>query len=580
MIVALASLLLQTAAMAGPHADSLVREARRFERVYERSVRWHAPLSRRGVARDGCDEIVGRFCLFFDGDDDESPIQPEPIAITGARRAAVNALRRAFGAAPEHSAVAAALVRYLVEDQRGAEAAAAARAYIWASADTAFGSMLLGFALHAAGDIVAADSAFTRALALMPPDTVRAIDDVSYLLERDERSRYRALSDADRAAYERRLWHLADPLQMLPGNAARTEHYARAVWIRLLPEAPWVRGMISWRADLAELTVRYGVPISRERIAGSFRADLDLLERYDTAQVTLVPAALLGGQALSTPDPGEPSPLDPPHPRSGQSPTDVRRLLWLPHQLTRFPGARGDRTVVRVDAAMALDSLARDADSIRVALFVLDSASLRIVAESQRGVAVRADTTAFALEAEVGPGSYVYRVEAFEPESRLATRALHSLAIVSPLPPIALSDPLIARPFAGSAVPAQRRDPALRPRVELILEAGASIGLYAELVNRSVPAAHAIELSIARESAHSLPGRAVRWIGRALGLGAADAAPIIRWEAAVDRPRMPLAVDLALRDLDAGLYRITLRVGDGTSTLAETSRIVRIAQRR
>ncbi|NIU78285.1 MAG: hypothetical protein GWN71_33440, partial [Gammaproteobacteria bacterium] len=71
--------------------------------------------------------------------------------------------------------VAGPLVRYLTEDGRAREAVSAARAFAWASADSTWGPLLVGFALHANGEDAEASAAFERALARMPVEERREI---------------------------------------------------------------------------------------------------------------------------------------------------------------------------------------------------------------------------------------------------------------------------------------------------------------------------------------------------------------------------------------------------------------------
>jgi hypothetical protein len=93
---------------------------------------------------------------------------------------------------------------------------------------------LLGFVLHEMADHPGAERAFDRALDRMPWG-IRCswIEETGQLLERWGASAFRGMS-CERATDEaERLWWLANPFFMEPGNDRRTEHMARLVQLRL-----------------------------------------------------------------------------------------------------------------------------------------------------------------------------------------------------------------------------------------------------------------------------------------------------------------------------------------------------------
>jgi len=118
---------------------------------------------------------------------------------------------------------------------------------------------LLGYTLHTSGDFAGADSVFARALAAMPSATRCEWTDISRLLEPEPRKEYRRLSCDQREAPTNRMWWLADPLFITPGNERRTEHISRVVYAELQKKSVNTYGM-SWGWDLAELGVRFGWP--------------------------------------------------------------------------------------------------------------------------------------------------------------------------------------------------------------------------------------------------------------------------------------------------------------------------------
>jgi hypothetical protein len=77
------------------------------------------------------------------------------------------------------------------------------------------------------------------------------------LLDDDVRGSYKKMTCAQREAADARIWWIADPLFMTPGNERRTEHFSRVVHTALQKDAVNTYGS-SWGGDLAELILRFG----------------------------------------------------------------------------------------------------------------------------------------------------------------------------------------------------------------------------------------------------------------------------------------------------------------------------------
>ncbi|HEX7118741.1 MAG TPA: hypothetical protein VF212_08140 [Longimicrobiales bacterium] len=555
-------------------AEALRDDARSAERRYESLLRRLAPV-RMGGAGGRCDEIVGRFCLVYDGGD-PPPERPTPPPVLRARQDVVEALRRAFAAMPGDLETAGPLLRYLIEDDRAEEALSAARTFAWASPDSVWGALLLGYAYHAAGDDAAAERSFDEALARMSAEDRRRFEDIEVFLSGDERGAYDDLEAGARTAYEADFWRLADPLYLRAGNARRAEHFARHVWSRLLSETPRVAGMSAWGRDLEELTLRYGVPTSRERVVSLHTLGPDgYVEHYHPDQLAYLPESLRTEGFPAAPPPGGPWPLERERARSGYAPRHLRRLVRVPHQVARFPS--GDSVAVRIYGRMPLDSAAAGAPETRAGLFLLDARYAP--ARTALGHAtVRNDTAVASMEARVVPGSYVYSLELLEERSRLAGRSRYALDVPGyPRTGVALSDPVLAEPFGAGRLPAGRDDARLHPLARLVLEPGDTVGLYAEahgLRAGSDGVTHyAVELALLRADDPALLVRAVRWLGQALGLAGEDPPPRLSWEGRGQGGRAAiLAVDVPLTELDAGLYELELTVTDRVGGSRFTSR--------
>ncbi len=556
-------------------AESLRRAARSAERTYESLLRRLAPTRMGGSGADRCDEIVGRFCLIYDGGEPPKP-DTVPWRVVRARQDVVEALRRAFAARPGDLETAGPLIRYLIEDSRADEALSAARTFAWASPDSVWGRLLLGYAHHAAGEDSLADARFDEALALMDEEDRRRYESIDVLLHGKERSVYKGLEGDDRATYEHRFWRLADPLYLLSGNERRAEHFARHVWSRLLAQAPRVQGMHRWGKDLEELTLRYGVPTSRERIISWSMLQPDsYVEHYHPDLLTFVPESLWTRGVSGIPRPGDPWSLERDRARSGYAPHIIRRLVFLTHQVARFPA--GDSIEVRLYGGMPLDTVASGRSDVVAGCFLLDQRYEFLIRERERGP-VMADTARIECSASLAPGVYVYSLELLETATRLAGRARYSVDVPGyPATGVTLSDPVLVQPFGEGDLPLGRDDARLHPLTDLMIRADRSVGLFAEAHRLEAGpdgvTHYGVRLALRRADSPALLTRAVRWFGRTLGLVDEDLPPELEWEGTGEagQPAV-IAVDVPLIGLDPGLYELELTVTDRRGGSSFTSR--------
>ena len=570
----IATLLFLSAAVAvaspAPHPDQdpeLERVARSAARTYESLLRRRAPYGRAGPGTGPCDEIIGRFCFRFVGDDWPRETGPEDPAVVDARRHAIEAHRRWLSVDPGAGDAAGPLVRYLIEDGRAAEAVSIARAHVSAAPGTE-SLLFLGLALHESGDFGAAEAAFDRARAGSPPEERAALDAVDVLLAPEERVWYAGLPAEARRAYHGRFWAFSDPFLSRPGNERRSAHYARHAWIRILDGAPRAPGEVSWGADRAEILLRYGLPRRRERVRPPpFRltVETEVVSFYDPRAVPLVVSELHAAGVPPMPEPGEGSPLERDTVRSAYAPAGVRRLRAITGQLSRLPD-RGGWTV-RIDAVLPGDTAPpRVPRAPRAWLVVLDTAGMEVT-RTAAATSERGDSTVIRAETRLPAGRYVYQVELTDDSTGLAGRARHALE----LPPgaLRLSDPVLAEPAAGAAT-----RPGLAPFPTLVLEPR-DVLVYAEVAGlgrRDGAARYTVEWRL--ESVREAPAlvRAARWLGRVLGLSAPRPPVRVRWEGTWEEADpVPIPFVLDLRGAEAGPYRLHLTVRDPVSGREATS---------
>ncbi|MFW6078247.1 MAG: hypothetical protein ACODAE_01415 [Gemmatimonadota bacterium] len=561
-----------TATISTDSIETLVERVRDAQRRYERTMVGHIPTRFAHVDGLGeCDEHVGRFCLTYE-DDHDRPEEPEAGAVVGARRELIEELRRIFSLWPGEARIAGPLIRYLVQDDRAAEAVSAARTFSLLSTDTTTALLFEGFALHAAARDTAAEARFDAALARMSTGERRRYEGIGLLLPSEEREIYEGLDDAERSEYEREFWKLADPLYLTPGNERRAAHFARHVWARLLSATPRVRGVQRWGDDLEELTLRYGIPVQHARVlyrTTAMRGTL-LVSWYDTTRLAFAPRALRRVGVPITPRIDGDWHLEDPAAATQFAMIPFRRVDRLAHRVARLPDRDPGAVRLRFDGRFVLDPdlVDREPPAARTGLFLLDDA-YETVREVRREVAAVGDTVAWSLELAVPPDAYVYSLEAATDTGGTAARARYAL----PVPAYgrngpALSDLLIRRPFdaaPGAPRPRPDGDPLPPPRWRVL--PGDTLGLYAEL-HRLSPGPegatrYEVEVLLRPERSDAALARAARWIGRRLGLSDTEEPVRVRWEAGGEAGRpAAIAFNLALDDVDPGLYSVRLATRD------------------
>jgi hypothetical protein len=228
----------------------ITQRARDLQARFESRRRRMLPRFYVGTA-DHC-LIVGRFCEWHPNLKDYV-VPDEGKDIVKARAGLLRDLERASAMLPGDDWIVGQRIRYLAEshDSSAVGVARGCRATRW------WCDALLGFTLHVGGDFAAADSAFSVALEKMPTLVRCHWINLSPLLDDDIRGTYRKMPCSQREAVNARIWWVADPLYMTPGNERRTEHFSRVLHTHLQQNSVNTYGS-SWGGDLAELILRFG----------------------------------------------------------------------------------------------------------------------------------------------------------------------------------------------------------------------------------------------------------------------------------------------------------------------------------
>jgi hypothetical protein len=158
------------------------------------------------------------------------------------------------------------------------------------------------------GDYPGADSAFSRSLSEQPADERCRWEDISDLVYGDpDRAWYTELTCDQRTQMNERLWWLADPLYMTPGNERRTAHYYRVVYARLFDDdretlPPLGAGLGSMRPLITSRNgAMQGDPLY-DRDLWDYRALLPLFRSLGTPAYLIISRVDPGESVFTRPD--------------------------------------------------------------------------------------------------------------------------------------------------------------------------------------------------------------------------------------------------------------------------------------
>ncbi len=135
---------------------------------------------------------------------------------------------------------------------------------------------LRGYIWYTASDMPRASAVFDSTLRVAPDSVVCAWNDVSMLLIPAAAQLYRRMSCAEQAPIDARVWWLATPLFLEPGNARRADHYGRVMLVALHTMVDSVDGVFDYRnrpgmyegssllerTPIQQLIIRYGFPVT------------------------------------------------------------------------------------------------------------------------------------------------------------------------------------------------------------------------------------------------------------------------------------------------------------------------------
>ncbi len=441
-------------------AKDLVKKAHERQRDFEMFRQSRIPVAPE-PAHQGCDQQIGRICIWFGGED-EADFPPEAPEVELARRELIGLLYQTAEQVADPW-VTGQLVHYLVENGSYGQAESVARAC--GLAETWWCSALLGYVLHVRGQFVDAEAAFRDAVASMPEKERRENWlTPRYIFTRDAQKKFDKLQPDDRARQWELFWRLSDPLYLVDGNDRLTDHFARWVEATNARDAANPQGTF-WEEDLEETLIRYGRIVGWSRThdpAAMMRGRPGGFSLQDTRQILghhsphsrgyLFPEEFLRSPSDIPPESWITAPREA---RTWYAPPYAPDFRGLETQVGRF--RRGDEMLVvgayRPLPATAADSALMPAE--RGGAFAPRTAGAGVADSAEAGLflvpvdggeasEVRGSQAEGVFTLHAPPGRYVSSLEVLDASDKRAWRARQGVKQV-PLVPglVAVSDLLI-----------------------------------------------------------------------------------------------------------------------------------------
>lgn len=448
--------------------------------------------------------------------------------------------RAALANVPDHPQAARGLLALLHRQERFEDMAAEARRLAEVNPDDPYAHIFLGLAFYESLDWSAARDAFDAGLALMPPEERTPYDDVSYLLDEDDRASYGQLEAEQAREYERILWAKSDPLFLVPENERAMEHIARVTYAELAFGDP-ERRLPGWSSDRGQVLIRYGLPeniwmLRRDgggagpggaaQRAGSSATGRWIFWNYRLEVPSFVFRRELGynrvafdfdantGQYLRQVSETEAT--------TTFESRAVNRWTEIPAQIARFRGAAPGQVEVLAFLRADPDSFNLfEGDSVRVGMFLFnrsygDSASVTHAVKAE-------DTGNVLFTFELPRGTFEYSLEGLAADSRVAARNRGTINAV-PVRRVGLSTSDLV--LAGGVVPRVGRpggwrDFAIGASRDLVFNARDDIHVYLEIYGLTTDftgsSEYTVEVTLQDAERRSVGARLLRSLGNLIG---------------------------------------------------------------
>ncbi|MGD8727399.1 MAG: hypothetical protein PVH40_07120 [Gemmatimonadales bacterium] len=528
-----------------------------FERVRIR----HLPRT-LGGSRAKPDATFGRLQYW---DEEEGKVRtrpPDPQPVVEARDAFLTRLDSAARVLPADAWITGQRVRYLVDAGR---LEAARQAAADCQADAWWCAALSGFVAHLRSDFAVSDSSFSISLSRMSDEQRCEWTDLTETLGGDLATRYRETPCRDRDRLNARIFWLADPLYLLPGNDRRTEHYARHVVHELFDGTITPQGLV-WGEDNFAMSRRYGWSEVWERTEYPRAASPHVVgHQRRRGEHFMPPSGFVDAPHTIGWDDWD---LDGDRPRERYAPRYANEFSDLDAQVASFRRPQGAVVVTAFEVPRTPGESDQPPGETEVALIASRDAASGTLAQFDT---LRSSSARLALRLPLTP--VLLSIEALNPEQRHAARRrfwLDTLTLLSD--GFGVSDLLLVR---GGADPPHTLDEALPiARTSASFTRGDSIGVYWEMYGPSLGAPRSVSLVVVKED-RGFFRRAIEWIG----LAEKDKPTVrLKWMDAPELLRGPgRHVTVGLPPGQQGRFTIRLEVtrANGTHVAAERAIVVR-----
>ena len=523
--------------------------------------------------------------------------------------------RAAVAAAPASAPASRGLLALLAETARLEELLDEARRFARIAPADGDAQLFLGMGLWRAGRATAADTAFARALATLPPADRAPLEDLTPILRAADAVRYRELPDSLRRGFEELYWWSAEPLRLTAENEFRLEHLARVAHAELLFGAPDLR-LRGWLTDRGQLFIRYGPPpVVATFPPNPYENSADVTATGMVTTVWFYPDRNLrfvfsgpptyNYQRLAVDFDAYAENARFIEPVAYDNVPVARALDSVSVQVAQLrPHGDTAGTDVLFFAGIPVRRMARgvdlDAGDLETALFVTDDAqrdrvsrrdaeTVRLAADEQ--FEVRTET------ARLPPGRYAYR---FEARLRAAERAARGMSRLTVEPfdgaGLALSDVIVADRIAPREEGRRSRglgDFFIDPNASLEFRRGEPVHVYAEAYGLTAedsggtgPAVRfqvAVRLRVRDLDRRGMAARLLGGVLDAVGVTAeGDDQVVLQYtaqEPLEGRDRVPLFLAIDLTNAPIGRYALDLAVTDlATGRVAVRHRDVRVVE--
>ena len=552
--VGLLLLVVPGIAQAQPKKDSVDarRKATTAQARFELVRRQNLPLSYTGSGE--CDARIGRFCQW---NNEYDTIEARlPRVIRRAREGLIALLDSAAHRSPRDGWITGQRVRYLIEARNDTAALRVARecraADWWCAA-------LEGLALHEGLHGAAADSAFARALQLMPESERCRWTNVIPVLDYSLQRRFKKVGCGKNEKVAERVWWLADPFWSIEGNDRRAEHYARHTMAKIQEPARNAYNL-AWSNDLREMVVRYGWARYWTRGPGNALEPTNgpISGHEATPNYHFVPVSMSADSV-----PGVKFDLDLDGSSERYSPAIARRVFEIDPQIAVF--RRGDSSKVVV----AYDVTTRpELDSTRV------SGALAIARDEVSPMYMSTDSAERrgALSVVVDSRPQIMSLEVLNSANRRAAgwkRAVLPLKSYRP-GSVSLSDPLMFEPSDSEVADLES---AMRTAIGGNKVRRGKVGIYWETYGLArTDSAQPVSLTLTRVQVGTL-----RRIGQSIGLASRSSPLTIRWNqmlAVGSVTARSVILDLSL--IPKGRYMLRIETGSGQKAAIASTRLIEI----